>query len=165
MTALSESQEAVDERLLNDAVQLKHLWPDFEARDVLYAVGIDLERKDYQEIKSKFRGKSRAYSQQHGMTIVDEDSKTERAVLMLMLMKYNPESNNQKAAFLTDTMKIVGFPPEVCSTGKAQYMRCYRLLAKKKKEEKARKNQEPPRPTRNVEIPDLEDDANAPSVD
>ena len=51
---------------------------------------------------------------------------------MLLLMQYNPEKNAETAIKLTDTMKFVGYRQQDCATGTAPYMRCYRLLKKKR---------------------------------
>ena len=131
----SASRAATDERLLENAFQLKLLCPSWEARDVLHAVGIELDRDDYDGLRKKIQDRVRAHIQQHGMPVLgsDDKSRVERAVAMLLLMTYNPEADGVKPIKLTDTMKIAGFSPNDCSTGTAPYMRCYRLLKKKGK--------------------------------
>ena len=138
----SASRAATDERLLENAFQLKLLCPSWEARDVLHAVGIELDRDDYDGLRKKIRDRVRAHIQQHGMPVLgsDDKSRVERAVAMLLLMTYNPEADGVKPIKLTDTMKIAGFSPNDCSTGTAPYMRCYRLLKKKGRREKGGHN-------------------------
>ena len=49
--AKSASRSGTDERLLEDAFQLKLLAPSFEARDVLHGVGIELDRDDFDDLR------------------------------------------------------------------------------------------------------------------
>ena len=74
-TTMSASQDsasrlATDERLLEDAFQLKLLSPGWGTRDVLFAVGIELDRDDYDDLRARLRDKVRAHTQQHGMPVL-----------------------------------------------------------------------------------------------
>ena len=148
----SNDQDATDDQLVKAAVKLKLVAPHIDLADAVRAVGIDINRPDFDELRQKAKDKVKAYIQQHGIPLLDAkvDAKRERAITIKTLMKYNPE-DNFSAAHLTHAMKAAGFPETACRSGQAGYQACYRRL-QKRMPAKNKKDKRAGRPT-NVTVP------------
>ena len=179
----STSRSNTDDRLLEDAFQLKLLATSMDSTDILKAVGVDLERPDFQDLTRKLRDRIIAHSQQHGMPSQGTDvySMVTRAAKMLLLMKYNPDSKTGGFIKLTHTMKLAGFNKTESKSASPEYMRCFRkvgaLKAQKEKrraeaatraaEARARAPQQesvPPPRIPNLSVPLTDDGSEQPSL-
>ena len=125
----SSTMEGTTDRLLQAAMLLSLNIPTMDKCDVLFAVGFN-ESND-KELKKKLRHRIKAYVQENGFMILDttEDAMVERSVLIVSLMKRNPDKPTGKSGIkLTDAMKLAGFGKDKARSGTSEYMRAFRLI-------------------------------------